>query len=1114
MVGVGKGMFSFSVVETFVGAPVNMVSGIGDMQLLERGGNLMLYAATRAGGGVIALDVDGAMVLADQVGFNITSQLPVTPTLDLVTISGQPHLIVSGSNQTTMLSYRLDAIGTIGGIVKPGGGPAGVIASQTVLTLNGQTFLYVNMANEASVRVYSMAANGGLTVLQSLALGPDLQGVTISEMTEVRIGGAVYLAAVSPTTSMVSLYLVAANGRLTLASEIGAANGLGISGPNGLETVSAHGHTWLVVTAPNTSSISLIEVKPGGSLMVSDHLVDTLDTRFAGVQVSASITIGDRAFVVAGGNDGGLQLFEILPEGRLVLQGTILDEPGLALSSISAIALHQTPDGFDVFVGGEGTGITRLHLDLGGLPDALQGGAGDDNLQGGAGADLICGGIGNDTLSGGAGNDVICDGTGEDVLYGGAGADLFVLSGDGATDEIRDFQRGIDRIDLSAWGRIYDLSDLSVESTATGAILRFRQETLVVTSSNGLPLTLADFQAAGPFDLWHATSAYEIGFRVYAGGSNADYLVGTRGNDTMIASAGQDTLNGDTGTDLVDFCDALTGVVADLAGQICTGGWGAVQYLQSIEFLSGSAFDDRFYGDAGRNRLLAMAGNDVLYGRDGMDTLDGGDGDDSLIGGAHPDVLIGGDGIDTAQYHDSPSGVRVTLEMGRGWYSDAWGDRLFQIENLIGSTFNDGLFGSAAANRLVGMSGNDEIRGMAGDDTLEGGDGDDMLDGGAGADIFLGGEGRDTASFYTAPAGVVVDLASPAGTAGYAEGDRFYSIEVLIGSRLSDTIFGDDGNNMIIAATGHDVMDGRAGDDTMDGGWGNDLFIGGEGADSMTGGYGWDRVTYEASAAAVNVDLGYRTGQGGLAEGDALVSIEDAIGSAFNDSLAGDQWSNRLYGLAGDDILRGRTGDDTLDGGAGNDTLLGGDGADRLLGGDGFDFASYGDATTGVLADLIYALANQGAAAGDSYNSVEGLAGSNYADTLYGHNGENRLYGYDGDDYLSGRAGNDYLLGGGGADTLDGGAGDDFLIGGAGADDFVFTGGLDVITDFEAGIDSIELVRGSLGGGMAWTVQDVIDDAVVSLTANATFLYLPNGARLTLLGITDLSEIEASLLIT
>ncbi len=56
---------------------------------------------------------------------------------------------------------------------------------------------------------------------------------------------------------------------------------------------------------------------------------------------------------------------------------------------------------------------------------------------------------GNDTLVGGAGEDVLIGGAGNNVLTGGGGVDVFRFTELGANDVIRDFTRGVDRIDLS-----------------------------------------------------------------------------------------------------------------------------------------------------------------------------------------------------------------------------------------------------------------------------------------------------------------------------------------------------------------------------------------------------------------------------------------------------------------------------------------------------------------------------------------------------------------------------------------------------------------------------------------------------------------------------------------
>jgi len=124
--------------------------------------------------------------------------------------------------------------------------------------------------------------------------------------------------------------------------------------------------------------------------------------------------------------------------------------------------------------------------------------------------------------------------------------------------------------------------------------------------------------------------------------------------------------------------------------------------------------------------------------------------------------------------------------------------------------------------------------------------------------------------------------------------------------------------------------------------------------------------------------------------------------------------------------------------------------------------------------------------------SAEVLVGTNGNDTLNGTPGQDVIYGLDGRDHLNGLADDDVLFGGNGDDRMIGGAGDDTLVGGqgrdtltgdAGADLFVFTAltdstraatGRDRITDFESGVDQIDLsaidANSVLGGDQAFSI--------------------------------------------
>ena len=126
---------------------------------------------------------------------------------------------------------------------------------------------------------------------------------------------------------------------------------------------------------------------------------------------------------------------------------------------------------------------------------------GNDTLFGGKGDDVLNGGDENDILRGGANDDTLIGGTGADVLYGGAGADVFVFetladSGiDAARDQIRDFARGEDLIDIS------DLSDPAFTFEGTSGLSGTGPSVAYFVNGNGRAVVEIDVDGDGVRDM-------------------------------------------------------------------------------------------------------------------------------------------------------------------------------------------------------------------------------------------------------------------------------------------------------------------------------------------------------------------------------------------------------------------------------------------------------------------------------------------------------------------------------------------------------------------------------------------------------------------------------------
>jgi Ca2+-binding RTX toxin-like protein len=284
---------------------------------------------------------------------------------------------------------------------------------------------------------------------------------------------------------------------------------------------------------------------------------------------------------------------------------------------------------------------------------------------------------------------------------------------------------------------------------------------------------------------------------------------------------------------------------------------------------------------------------------------------------------------------------------------------------------------------------------------------------------------------------------------------------------------------------GNDTIYGLGGGDVLLGGDGHDSLIGGADADWLRGGNGVDTARYFDSSAAVEVNLATGEGDGGTAEGDRLVDIENLEGSMYDDVLIGDDGINLLNGRDGNDLLSGGHHDDTLFGANHNDTLKGGGGADYLNGGSDFDTASYYESPEAVLVMLNVNVASGGDAAGDTFVSIENVLGSFHDDFLVGTEGGNVLTGLDGSDSLQGLGGVDTLNGGDGNDTLYGGNGNDALHGGNGID------------SLRGGSNRDTMSGGS--GADTFVFEDTSETGITPATADTILDFVrPEGDRISL----------------
>jgi Ca2+-binding RTX toxin-like protein/pimeloyl-ACP methyl ester carboxylesterase len=497
--------------------------------------------------------------------------------------------------------------------------------------------------------------------------------------------------------------------------------------------------------------------------------------------------------------------------------------------------------GADTLTGGGGS--DQLFGDQGG--DELRAGLGNDVLLGGEGNDRLEGEGGDDTLGGGDGADSIYGGEGTDTaIVDQSQTAVSVFSGGTfvtlTSFGVSDLYQGIEFYQFLDGTLTYaqvlgmingtDVAE-NVNGTSAGEVINALGGADWITPGGGNDtidggagrdmlsfFNLPDTPGRTNTD-YRLDIDMEAGTAVNHDGSEqisftnierltgtvfADRIRGTAGDDQLrglgdydwfVATTGNDTIEGGTGQDMISYVEwqnaavntggpfnpggappvgaTVTGVVVDLVNPGNNTNLAAGHVYDSVERITGSGRQDVFYGDGNSNDFRGLGDYDWFVGSSGG-----------------RERYFGGDGLDTVTYFQSTSGVTASLrngalvngeETGRGTRGDAALDLYFEIENLVGTNFDDDLTGNAERNNLAGLDGDDFLFGFGGIDNLKGGLGNDTIDGGGSSDYALfDGNRADYTLTKTSSTEVTVVGADGADTLINVEYFRFDDVDVTI----------------------------------------------------------------------------------------------------------------------------------------------------------------------------------------------------------------------------------------------------------------------------------------------------------------------------------------------
>ncbi len=313
-------------------------------------------------------------------------------------------------------------------------------------------------------------------------------------------------------------------------------------------------------------------------------------------------------------------------------------------------------------------------------------------------------------------------------------------------------------------------------------------------------------------------------------------------------------------------------------------------------------------------------------------------------------------------YFEAIASGRVTIEQLLGNFLTApqtfAGVPVLSYKPTFGTNQDDIIAGTGGDDLIWGLDGNDIIETFAGNDIVDGGNGDDAILAGDGHDIVFGGSGDDF--IQASGTGFVFggsgnDFIAGGANASFSEvsggtGDDTLAIGQPVGSRITNLVRGDDGNDSIEATNVRRIAGGRGNDSirgfagTLIGSANQQVLVTGDGGDdiirylldfapagsTLSGGQGNDTLSGNGS---INGD-----------EGRDQITIEVNFSNPSNPSIAsGGSGDDLLIGaITGNKTLLGGNGDDILSGSPDRftfnstavDTMTGGTGRDRFVLGD------------------------------------------------------------------------------------------------------------------------------------------------------------------------------------
>jgi len=276
-----------------------------------------------------------------------------------------------------------------------------------------------------------------------------------------------------------------------------------------------------------------------------------------------------------------------------------------------------------------------------------------------------------------------------------------------------------------------------------------------------------------------------------------DAVVGDEKDQVFSGGDGADAFEGGGGNDTLSYKYETTqfGVIVDIAGGRARDPYGNIDTFSNISNIIGTVHADFLLGDENANVFNFVGGGQFNT------TVD------PFFNGGN--LADGRGGIDTVDYSEhsffgSPS--TIDLSKGTAIHDDGVADLLINIENVVGSRYQETIIGDDQDNEINGVYGRDSLFGNGGEDRIHVHTGDTFLingptvtaDGGSGYDVLVA-----TAADWENDAGLSWQIKA-SGSATFYSGNP-NGVDSFVATDFEEIQFADRTVDLLAGPTASDV---------------------------------------------------------------------------------------------------------------------------------------------------------------------------------------------------------------------------------------------------------------------------------------------------------------------